>query len=158
MLNPINHTRTPAGVDALQGRAVRRGGDVYAHPTHTGRGGWTWYTGSAGWMYRVAIESMLGLRRHGSEFSVKPCIPSCWPDYAVEWRFGATRYRIRVENPERRSTGVAAASLDGTPSIPRQHSARRRWPHARSPDHDGCELKDGAIFAVADDTRGTICG
>ena len=70
-------------------------------------------------MYRVAIESVLGLQRHGSTFSVTPCIPSAWADYAFEWKFGATLYRIRVENPERRSTGVAAASLDGAAVDPR---------------------------------------
>ena len=64
-------------------------------------------------MYRVAIESMLGLERHGKEFSVTPCIPSGWEGFTVEWRFGGTCYRIRVENPERRSTGVTLASVDG---------------------------------------------
>ena len=119
MINPINHTRNRASAVRYVTEPYVVDGDVYAHPEHTGRGGWSWYTGSAGWMYRVAIESVLGLQRHGSEFSVTPCIPSGWPDYAVEWRFGATLYRIRVENPERRSTGVAAASLDGTPVDPR---------------------------------------
>jgi len=88
-------------------------GDVYDHPSHRGRGGWTWYTGSAGWMYRVALEGVLGLTRRGAFFAVNPCIPSSWPRFTIEWRFGTTRYTIVVENPKRRCTGVATVELDG---------------------------------------------
>ena len=95
MLNPANHTRTPAGVQRYAVEPYVVAGDVYAHPAHAGRGGWTWYTGSAGWMYRAGLESILGLRRHGATFEVDPCIPSSWPEYSVAWRFGATRYDIR---------------------------------------------------------------
>jgi cyclic beta-1,2-glucan synthetase len=87
--------------------------DVYAHPQHTGRGGWTWYTGSAGWMYQVAVQGMLGLRRAGATFSVTPCIPAEWPEYTLVWRNGRTRYRIVVSNPDHRSRGVSSALLDG---------------------------------------------
>jgi cyclic beta-1,2-glucan synthetase len=65
-------------------------------------------------MYRVAIEGMLGLRRHGATFSVSPCIPSSWPSFSIEWRFGRTRYVILVENPQRRCRNVASAELDGS--------------------------------------------
>jgi cyclic beta-1,2-glucan synthetase len=114
MLNPINHSRTPAGVQQYNTEPYVVAGDVYDHPAHRGRGGWTWYTGSAGWMYRVAIEGMLGLRRHGATFSVSPCIPSSWPSFSIEWRFGSTRYVILVENPQRRCRNVASAELDGS--------------------------------------------
>jgi cyclic beta-1,2-glucan synthetase len=115
LLNPANHTRTPADVERYKGEPYVIAGDVYAHPAHAGRGGWTWYTGSAGWMYRAGIESILGLRRQGSTFTVDPCIPTSWPEYTITWRFGRTRYEILVRNPERRCRGIAEAKLDGVP-------------------------------------------
>ena len=120
MINPINHTRDRASAVRYVTEPYVVDGDVYAHPEHIGRGGWSWYTGSAGWMYRLAIESVLGLERRGDEFAMSPCIPSGWEGFTVEWRFGTTRYHIRVENPERRSTGVACATVDGQPVDP-QH-------------------------------------
>jgi cyclic beta-1,2-glucan synthetase len=119
MLNPINHTRTAAGVAGYMAEPYVVAGDVHADPAHAGRGGWTWYTGSAGLMYRAGLESILGLRRRGSTFEMDPCIPSTWPDYAIVWRFGRTRYEIVVSNPERRCRGIAEAELDGVPVDPR---------------------------------------
>jgi cyclic beta-1,2-glucan synthetase len=113
MLNPVNHTRTAADVERYKGEPYVLAGDVSAHPSHAGRAGWTWYTGSAGWMYRAGLESILGLRRHGAVFEVDPCIPAGWPAYSVSWRVGATRYTIEVSNPERCARGVAEARLDG---------------------------------------------
>ena len=112
MLNPINHSRTPQDVARYKTEPYAVAGDVYDHPSHRGRGGWTWYTGSAGWMYRVALEEILGLRRHGASFRVDPCIPSSWPGFSIEWRFEGTSYSIAVENPERRCRGVASVTLD----------------------------------------------
>jgi len=118
MLNPINHTRTSEGTERYRGEPYVVAADVYAHPQHVGRGGWTWYTGSAGWMYQAAIEAMLGLRRHGAAFAVDPCIPARWDGYRMDWRRGATVYRILVANPEHRCRGVNAAALDGVPVDP----------------------------------------
>ena len=115
MLNPVNHARTPADVDRYKAEPYVMAGDVYAQPPHAGRGGWSWYTGSAGWMYRAGLESILGLRRRGATFAVDPCIPSSWPEYRIDWRFGSTRYEITVANPDRRCRGVASADLDGVP-------------------------------------------
>jgi cyclic beta-1,2-glucan synthetase len=115
MLNPINHTRTPADVHRYKVEPYVTAGDVYAHPEHVGRGGWTWYTGSAGWMYRAGLEGLLGLRRRGTTFEVDPCIPAAWPAFSITWRFGATRYEISVSNPEHRCRGIAHAELDGAP-------------------------------------------
>ena len=113
MLNPVNHARTAAGTQTYKTEPYVMAGDVYARPPHAGRGGWSWYTGSAGWMYRVGVESLLGLRRRGSTFGIDPCIPSSWPAYEIRWRFGRTQYAIQVENPQHRWRGVAAALLDG---------------------------------------------
>jgi cyclic beta-1,2-glucan synthetase len=118
MLNPINHARTPAQVRQYMTEPYAVAGDVYDHPAHRGRGGWTWYTGAAGWMYRVALEGILGLERRGGCFRLNPCIPSSWPTCSIEWRFGTSRYTIVVENPERRCGGVASVELDGAPVDP----------------------------------------
>jgi cyclic beta-1,2-glucan synthetase len=113
MLNPINHTRTPADVERYQVEPYVVAADVYTHPGHIGRGGWTWYTGSAAWMYRLGLESILGLRRRGRSFSVAPCIPGSWTGFVMRWRHGQSLYEITVENPGSRNRGVAEAMLDG---------------------------------------------
>ena len=115
MLNSINHSRTPAAAQRYKVEPYVVAADVYAHPAHTGRGGWTWYTGSAGWMYRVGLEGILGLRVHADAFEIDPCIPTVWPGFAISWRFGKTRYEITIENPEGRCRGVTEAELDGAP-------------------------------------------
>ncbi len=112
MLNPINHTRTAADVERYKAEPYVVAGDVFARAPHAGRGGWSWYTGSAAWLYRAGLETMLGLRRSGDTFSVKPCIPSSWPQYEIAWRVQDTRYVITVTNPDRLCRGVLEASLD----------------------------------------------
>ena len=113
MLNPINHTRTTREMERYRGEPYVMAGDVYGRQPHAGRAGWTWHTGSAAWMYRAGVESILGLRRRGATFSVAPCIPSAWPEYQIVWRSGATHYEIRVSNPDRVCRGVSRATLDG---------------------------------------------
>jgi cellobiose phosphorylase len=119
MINPINRARTPEDVLRYRVEPYVLAGDIYAHPQHLGRGGWTWYTGSAGWMYRVAIETILGLWRQGASLRVDPTIPVGWREYSIFWRFGRSRYEITVQNPSGRSRGVAKAELDGIPVDPR---------------------------------------
>ena len=87
--------------------------DVYSVPPHTGRGGWTWYTGSAGWMYRLGIEAILGLRREGAALRIDPRIPRAWPHFQVSYRYGQSVYHIRVENPDGVQCGVKTVVLDG---------------------------------------------
>ena len=113
MINPINHARTREDVERYCTEPYAVAADVYAHPMHVGRGGWTWYTGSAGWMYQAAIDGLLGLRRQGSTFAVDPCMPAIWPGFSIIWRHGASRYQIDVQNPERQHGGVRSATLDG---------------------------------------------
>jgi cyclic beta-1,2-glucan synthetase len=89
--------------------------DVYAHPLQAGRGGWTWYTGSAAWLYRLGLESILGLRRRGETFSIDPCIPSSWRSCSIVWRSGPTEYEFTIENEHHRTRGIDHAVLDGRP-------------------------------------------
>jgi cyclic beta-1,2-glucan synthetase len=113
MLNPVNHMRAAEDVERYRVEPYAVAADVYAHPMHVGRGGWTWYTGSAGWMYQAALEGLLGLRREGTTFRVDPCIPAMWPGYSIDWRVGRTQYRITVTNPEHRCRGVGSAEMNG---------------------------------------------
>ena len=87
--------------------------DVYAEPPHVGRGGWTWYTGSAGWMYQAGLEWILGFRLRGTTLLLDPCIPRAWPSYRIDFRYHSARYQIVVENPQGVSRGVASSELDG---------------------------------------------
>ena len=113
MLNPINHTRTPADVERYKAEPFVVAADVYTRAPHIGRGGWTWYTGSAAWMYRLGLESILGLRPLGAAFTVAPCVPASWAGFRVHWRHNGCRYTIAVENPGHCNRGVSHVTLDG---------------------------------------------
>jgi cyclic beta-1,2-glucan synthetase len=113
MLNPIYHSDEPAKAARYHVEPYVVAADVYGEPPHTGRGGWTWYTGSAGWMYRVGVEAILGVQRNGDRLRIEPCIPRGWPGYELIYRFGQTGYQIRVDNPDRVSWGVREVTLDG---------------------------------------------
>ena len=113
LLNPINHSSTRAGLHKYKVEPYVAVGDVYAVPPHTGRGGWTWYTGSAGWMYRAGLESILGFKLHGDKLTIDPCVPRWWRDFGITYRRGRAVYDIKVENPLGISKGVASVELDG---------------------------------------------
>jgi cyclic beta-1,2-glucan synthetase len=113
MLNPINHASTPARVDRYKVEPYVMAADVYAEPSHLGRGGWTWYTGSAGWMYQAGVEAILGFRLRGSTLDIQPCIPRAWRRYRIDFRYRSARYRIAVENPDGVSRGVVSVEFDG---------------------------------------------
>jgi cyclic beta-1,2-glucan synthetase len=113
ILNPINHASTRAGVHRYKVEPYVMAADVYTEQPHVGRGGWTWYTGSSGWMYQAGVESILGFRLRGTTLLVDPCIPRAWPGYQIDFRYHTARYEIVVENPQRVSRGVTTAELDG---------------------------------------------
>jgi cyclic beta-1,2-glucan synthetase len=113
IINPINHASTRAGIHRYKVEPYVACADVYSAAQHVGRGGWTWYTGSSGWMYRTAVEGILGIHVRGRMLVVNPCIPRAWNGFEVTHRYGASRYRITVENPHGVSQGVVKASLDG---------------------------------------------
>jgi cyclic beta-1,2-glucan synthetase len=113
MLNPVNHSRSPALAERYRVEPYVVCADIYSVAPHVGRGGWTWYTGSAAWMYRVALENILGLRFAGGRIFLKPAIPSHWPGFEVVVRRDGGELRIRVENPEGTGKGRLELSLDG---------------------------------------------
>jgi cyclic beta-1,2-glucan synthetase len=114
-LNPINHARTPEEVDRYKVEPYVVAADVYANPQHVGRGGWTWYTGSASWLYRLAVEALLGLRLHGGRLTVDPVLPSSWPGFTARLRRGGATYDIEIKNGPRDDGGAPTVELDGQP-------------------------------------------
>ena len=113
LLNPINHSRTRADAYRYKVEPYVVCADIYSTAPHVGRGGWTWYTGSAGWLQRAGVESLLGLRLRGAFLSVDPCIPKAWDKYEATVKYRTARYSISVENPSGVSRGVVFASVDG---------------------------------------------
>jgi cyclic beta-1,2-glucan synthetase len=112
-INPIHRSahRESAGGYRVEPFAVAA--DIYSAPAHIGRGGWTWYTGAAGWMYRVTLEQILGIKREGEWLTVNPCVPGTWREFSVTLKLPGSEYRIEVDNPEGVSTGVLSLTLDG---------------------------------------------
>jgi cyclic beta-1,2-glucan synthetase len=113
LLNPIKHANTRTAIHRYKVEPYVACADVYSQPPHVGRGGWTWYTGSAGWLYRAALESILGFRVRGEMLHLDPCIPRAWRRFDIAFRHRSTRYEIGVENPRGVSCGVVRIDLDG---------------------------------------------
>jgi cyclic beta-1,2-glucan synthetase len=113
LLNPINHASTRAGIHRYKVEPYVTCGDVYSEPAHIGRGGWTWYTGSAGWMHRAGLEWILGFRLRGTSLLIDPSIPKAWRHFEIAFRYHSARYDIAVENPQGVSRGVSRIELDG---------------------------------------------
>ncbi|MDD5206272.1 MAG: cyclic beta 1-2 glucan synthetase, partial [Desulfobacterales bacterium] len=141
MINPVNHARSPEAVATYKVEPYVVAADIYAVPPHTGRGGWTWYTGSAGWMYRLIVESLLGLRLEGDKLRFAPCLPVNWKMFKVHYRYRETVYHIDVLQT-RDGNGGSSVTVDGVErrdkTIPlvddrQEHSAEVRIPAAHSP-------------------------
>ncbi|MEI7849912.1 MAG: glycosyl transferase, partial [Chloroflexota bacterium] len=113
MINPILHANTPDKVSIYKVEPYVIAADVYSMPPHVGRGGWTWYTGSASWMVRLGIEAILGIKREGQFLKISPCIPKHWPGFSIKYRFGDSLYNIQVYNHQKVNSGVIEISLDG---------------------------------------------
>ena len=109
MIDPVRHADSPQAIATYQTEPYVIASDVYALPPHTGRGGWTWYTGSAGWLYRLIVESLLGLRREGDRLHIAPCLPEEWKMYSLSYRYRDTTYRITVVQ----NGANSGATLDG---------------------------------------------
>jgi cyclic beta-1,2-glucan synthetase len=113
MLNPVTHANTDAEIARYGGEPYVVAADVYSEPPHTGRAGWTWYTGAAGWLHRAGLEWILGLRLRGDRCFFDPAIPAAWPGYRVTFRHGRSTWRAEIENPARVATGIARIEVDG---------------------------------------------
>ncbi len=113
LLNPINRARTLNEAQRYRVEPYAVAADVYTVPPHVGRGGWTWYTGAAAWLYRAGLESILGMKVEGETLRMAPCIPATWPGFEVRFKYRSTLYEIIVENPKRVSSGVLEIKLDG---------------------------------------------
>jgi N,N'-diacetylchitobiose phosphorylase len=137
MLSPVTHAATPERVARYRLEPYVVAADVYGEPPHVGRGGWSWYTGSAGWLYRTALESVLGLRvSQGRTLLIRPCIPAAWPGFRIHYRLpdGAARCDIAVENPAG-GRQVVAARLDGVDAPIVDGAARVSLPDAGGKYH-----------------------
>ncbi|MBC7577174.1 MAG: glycosyl transferase family 36, partial [Tardiphaga sp.] len=113
LINPIHHGATRSAIDRYKVEPYVVCADVYSVPPHVGRGGWTWYTGSAAWLYRAGLEAILGFHLEGDHLRIDPCIPREWPGFSIAYRHGGSRYLIEVSNPVRCGRGVVKAALDG---------------------------------------------
>jgi len=117
LINPINHTQSAQQLNIYKAEPYVIAADVYGVAPHMGRGGWTWYTGSAGLCYRLIIESLLGIKRTGNQLSIEPCIPKAWTTYAMDYHLGKTIYHILVNQHHYEGHGKTAQKqvwiLDG---------------------------------------------
>ena len=115
MLNPINHALSKEAADIYKTEPYAVAADVYSAPPHEGRGGWSWYTGAAGWMYQCGLESILGLQRRGEVLVLEPHISREWKEYSVDYQYGNSLYHIAVQNESGAESGVQSLHLDGNP-------------------------------------------
>ncbi len=113
MINPITHSDSPEAADRYKVEPYVVAADVYTAKGHLGRGGWTWYTGSASWMYRIGLESILGFQLRGTTLLIEPCIPRSWGEFSIEYRYGSATYAITVRNPDGLERGSIELSLEG---------------------------------------------
>jgi cellobiose phosphorylase len=122
LLNPVNHGRTPEEIERYKVEPYVMCADIYGVPPHIGRGGWTWYTGAAGWMYRLTVETLLGLQLEVDHLRIAPCVPADWDSYKIHYRYRDTLYHITVKRVGEPSGQVSRVTVDGTerpdPRIP----------------------------------------
>lgn len=114
MINPINHTKDKHSVDRYRAEPYVLCGDVYAVPPHTGRAGWSWYTGSAGWVYQAGVEYIIGLKVHPDHFTCSPCVPATWKEFGLDYKRDGTTYKISVDNDAGVEHGVKRIEVNGS--------------------------------------------
>lgn len=130
LINPIHHTSSYRSYAKYKTEPYALAADVYAVWPHIGRGGWSWYTGAAGWFYRAGLESILGIRKEGEHLVIDPCIPAHWQTFTVEYRYGSDLYHISIRNPNRVQFGVASKTMDGETlfgAVTLKNDSREHW-------------------------------
>ena len=115
MINPINRTLTYQEVNKYKTEPYAMAADIYTNPNHPGRGGWTWYTGSASWAYKIGIEEILGFKKKGNKLTIDPKIKSTWDTYTINYRYFNTQYVITVNNIDHISQGKVQIIVDNKP-------------------------------------------
>jgi cellobiose phosphorylase len=122
LLNPVHHGDTPGRIATYKVEPYVVAADVYAVAPHVGRGGWTWYTGSAGWMYRLLVETLLGVHREGDRLRLAPRLPAAWATCKIHYRFRQTVYHVTVARAAAEGGAAIRLTLDGRelpgPTIP----------------------------------------
>jgi cyclic beta-1,2-glucan synthetase len=113
MLNPLTHSANEVDLARYKVEPYVVAADVYTAPSQLGRGGWTWYTGSASWIYRVGLESLLGFTKVGNTLRIAPCVPRAWASFEISYRFGRTTYDIQVRDPDGMRRRGARVTVDG---------------------------------------------
>ncbi|HVI42559.1 MAG TPA: protein ndvB, partial [Anaerovoracaceae bacterium] len=113
LINPVNHTRTDREYSIYKGEPYVMAADVYSVPPHVGRGGWTWYTGTASWVYKAGLENILGFSKNADKLMIDPCIPKKWTEYSIQYRHLETIYQITIKNPKNLNKGVGHITMDG---------------------------------------------
>jgi len=113
LLNPVEHARDVPDVWRYTVEPYVVSADVYSLPGRVGQGGWSWYTGSAAWMYRVWTEEILGLKKRGDILQIDPVIPQHWDRVEIQYRFGSSIYVIEIQNPDHLQSGVTWMEVDG---------------------------------------------
>jgi cellobiose phosphorylase len=136
MINPVNHAKSPEETSIYKVEPYVVAADVYGAPPHTGRGGWTWYTGSAAWMYRLIVESLLGLRLEVDKLRFTPCLPADWTGFKMHYRYQETVYHIEVlQMPA--GSGEMQVSVDNIEqhdkTIPLVDDQMEHWVEVRIP-------------------------
>jgi len=139
LINPVNHARTAGQTAVYKVEPYVAAADVYAVPPHTGRGGWTWYTGSAAWLYRLMVESLLGLRLEVDHLRFEPCLPAAWKEFTMHYRHRETVYHIKVtQHP---AGSALRVSLDGVRQadgrIPLADDRVEHWAEVKAPATEG---------------------
>jgi cellobiose phosphorylase len=149
IINPVHHARSPEGIATYKVEPYVVAADVYALSPHTGRGGWTWYTGSAGWMYRLIVESLLGLRLEVDKLHFTPCLPADWKEFKLHYRYRETVYHICVLQTRAANDGMTV-TVDGIERDDRfiplvddrqEHSVEVRTPVTLSQDRLQLDVK-----------------
>ncbi len=153
MINPINHARSPEEIAIYKGEPYVAAADVYAVSPHIGQGGWTWYTGSAGWMYRLILESLLGLRLETDKLRFEPCLPAEWNSFTIHYRYRETIYHVTVlqTHDNSASSVIVDGALQSDKIISlvddrREHTVEVRMPGPDKTKKNTVIIKEGTIL------------